>query len=99
VSNLTAEVDRIKREVLASQGKISPGRRLLFDEFFQALDRVFAARKIIESDGLTVKSDRSGLIRPNAACRLEQEALSRLLKLAKLLRLEWDSFVDGGLTI
>jgi hypothetical protein len=83
--------------VAETQGRTrSVGRRLLLEARCRHLTRADELAAIVEKEGPTVTTPRTGAVHAHPMIRLEQTERVAFVRLAKLLRLEWEFDVDGG---
>jgi len=69
---------------------ISPGRLVLVEQALCALDRLDQARKIIEKEGLVLKTESTGALHANPAVKIERENRALFARLWNNLGLDWD---------
>jgi phage terminase small subunit len=65
----------------------SPGRITLFQTGLEALDRAEQARLLVEKEGLTTVTGRSGVSHAHPALAIEKEAKSQFVRIWKILGL------------
>jgi len=94
--HLSERSQQLWREVVPE--RISPGRLVTIQSALEALDRATGARDIIEREGLTVESERSGLSHLHPLLKVESEAASRFERLWLKLNLHFsgvDRFIGA----
>jgi phage terminase small subunit len=74
----------------------SPGRITAFQISLEALDRADAAREILDVEGLTTTTKRSGVVHVHPLLKVEKEARHLFYKIWSGLGLTWDQQIDGG---
>lgn len=70
-------------------------RQQLFRSALECLDRVDAARQLIQAEGLVSKTEGSGVRHTHPCVKVEREARAQFTKLWQVLDLDWNSKVDG----
>ncbi|MHB1038120.1 MAG: P27 family phage terminase small subunit [Pirellulales bacterium] len=70
---------------------ISPGRLLLVQTALEALDRCDEARRLIEKEGLTSKTETTGALHIHPAIRVEKDARAQFLAAWSKASLCWAS--------
>jgi phage terminase small subunit len=68
----------------------------MLEACLRAQDRADALAAVLEKEGMTVTSTRSGVVHVHPLVRVEQAERALFVKLAKLLGLHWAAYVDGG---
>src|SRR5947208_10302134 len=74
----------------------SAGRLLLLEQALRCLDRADELRALVDKDGLTTTTERTGATHVHPLAKLEQTERAAFIKLARALNLEWNADVDGG---
>jgi P27 family predicted phage terminase small subunit len=64
---------------------------VVLQSMLEARERAEAARKIVETEGLTVTNPETGSIRSHPCCVVERDAKSSMLAAARALKLEVDA--------
>jgi phage terminase small subunit len=70
----------------------TPGQVALLVRALEALDEAEKCREILETEGLTIVSERSGVTRQNPLIGVRNEATATALKIFKLLGLELHTY-------
>ena len=79
---------------LASRAK-SPERRALLLAALESFDTAQTARKITQTEGLVIKTDRSGGLHVHPGLKVEQQARAKFVRIWRLLHFDWNQEVDG----
>lgn len=74
----------------------SPGRITAFQIGLEALDRANVAREILDEQGLTTTTKRSGVVHVHPMVKVEKESRQLFFKVWSNLGLTWDQEIDGG---
>jgi hypothetical protein len=72
----------------------SPGRLALLEQALRALDRAATLREQLEREGLTTVTKTTGAVHIHPLVKVEAAERMTFLKIAKMLRLEWDREAD-----
>jgi hypothetical protein len=72
----------------------SPGRLALLEQALRALDRAATLREQLEREGLTTVTKTTGAVHIHPLVKVEAAERTTFLKIAKMLRLEWDRNAD-----
>jgi phage terminase small subunit len=85
--NLSEPAKKLWRDL--SPECASAGRRMLLEQLLRAYDRAEAARAKIEDAGLTVTTERSGVVHVHPLLKIERESRALLVRLAATLNLQF----------
>src|SRR5947208_14644619 len=73
----------------------SAGRLLLLEQALRRLDRADELRALVDKDGLTTTTEKTGAVHVHPLLKAEQAERGMFVKLARVLNLEWVMTVDG----
>ncbi|HWE52896.1 MAG TPA: hypothetical protein VG273_24095 [Bryobacteraceae bacterium] len=93
-SHLTARSQALWLAIAPTQAR-SPGRRVLFEQALESLDRADAARTVIASEGMFSSTRTTGVAHAHPALRVEKECMAQFIKIWALLSLRWNHEIDG----
>ena len=92
--HLSPESKALWKLVVPRRGK-SPERLALIEEALMARDRSAQARKELDAQSLTTKTETTGAIHLNPLLRVERENRQAFTRMWNQLGFDWDYKVDG----
>jgi P27 family predicted phage terminase small subunit len=75
----------------------SPERLAMLTAALEAFDRAAEARRVLEREGLTTKTKRTGAVHAHPMVKVESDARRQFARLWQGLALNWDGTIDGSL--
>lgn len=81
-------------QIVGTRAK-SPERIALVRVGLEALDRANEAKALIDSEGMTFKTETTGAIHVHPAVRIEKDSRALFARIWTALALNWSSQVDG----
>lgn len=91
--HLSAESQELWRNIVPAT--VSAGRLALLTVALEARDRATAARRAVESEGMTVVNKATGAVHVHPLLKVEKDAQSLFVRAWGELRLDWQMGVDG----
>ena len=73
----------------------SVGRQRLLRTALECLDRAEEARRFVETEGLTTKTESTGALHVHPLLRVEKDARGQAMRCWEMLNLTWDASIDG----
>ncbi len=92
--HLSARSTALWRELVPSRAR-SAGRLVLLQSALEALDRADQAREVLDREGLTTTTKRSGVVHLHPLVRVEKDSRAQFRAAWSRLGLEWDPNIDG----